>query len=267
MSRPEASDRETGAPAFEPMSFGMILDRAIQLYARNFILLVGITAIPQVLLYLLNRAGSRVSTPDSTTSGLLWVPVNLLANLLLNGISTGAVTVAISGRYLGREVSIGQCYSAAFRKLGALLGAWIVTGLQIVFGYFLLVVPGIIWTLLFCLITPIIMLEGLPAGRSRKRSRELTKGSRWEILGLFLIYLLVWYGLILVVYLVTKLISGGPFQLYSPSPSQITVLLLLASQVILAPFSGILTVLIYYNQRIRKEGFDLELLAEALTEE
>jgi uncharacterized membrane protein len=191
--------------------------------------------------------------------------VVLLGNLLLSAINTGAVTVAISGRYLGREVSIGPCYRAAFRKVGTIIGAWIVAGILIGLGFFMLVFPGVIWALSFCLITPIVMVEGLPAGQSRKRSRELTKGFRWQTLGLFLIYLLVVYGLYFIVTLVTRLFVGSMPGL--DSTSFIARLINLAVQVVLAPFSRILTVLIYYNQRIRKEGFDLELLAEALAEE
>ena len=259
MSKPDASDRETRAPAFELMSFGMILVRAIQVYARNFRLLVGITAIPTVLLFLLNLARSQVSTQGSPASELLWLPISLLASLLLQAISTGAVTVAISGRYLGREVSIGLCFQAAFQKLEPLLGAWIVAGLEIILGSILLVVPGIILAVSFCLIAPIIMLEGLPAGRSRWRSQELTRGSRWQIFGLFLIYYIVY-----IVAIALTFIGGTPFQLSSTSP--VASLFNLASQLILAPFTGILTVLIYYNQRIRKESFNLEQLAEAMAE-
>jgi hypothetical protein len=54
MSKSDTLNHETDIPAFEPMSFGMILDRAIQLYVRNFSLLVGITVIPQVLTFLIN---------------------------------------------------------------------------------------------------------------------------------------------------------------------------------------------------------------------
>ncbi len=248
------SEKET--PAFEPMSFGMILDRAIQLYSRNFLLLVGISAVPEVLLSFSNLAGAR--TP---VLNLLIMP----AYLLLSAVATAAVAVAISARHLGREVTIAQCCTAAFRKLGTLLGAWILTGLQIAAGFLLVLVPGIIWALSYCLLTPVIMLEGLSAVDSRKRSWELTKGSRWQIFGLYLVYLLVSYGLVFLVGLVSRLTAGAVTGQGVISP--LAQLISLAGRVLLAPFGGIVTVLIYYNQRIRKEGFDLELLAESLGEQ
>lgn len=265
MAEAETGDRSKETPAFEPMSFGMILDRAIQLYLRNFGLVIGVTIVPQLAASLLSFAGSSVLMRSQ--SGPAWLAFLLLTlvSTVAGSLSTGAVTVAVSGRYLGREVAIGSCYRAVVRKLARIVGIRLLAGLLVGLGLLLLVVPGIIWAVAFSLVTPVIMLEGPSETRVLKRSRLLTKGFRWQILGLFVLYLLVVYGLVFFGTVLARLTGGGIPGMYSSAP--IARLVNLLSGVFLGPFAGILTVLIYYSQRIRKEGYDLQLLAEALASE
>jgi len=58
----------------------------------------------------------------------------------------------------------------------------------------------------------------------------------------------------------------GPRLLFTAEQSYIHYLVRAPLQFLLAPIPAILVVLIFYNQRIRKEGYDLVLLAEALAE-
>lgn len=263
----EPSDAATNADSlkFETMNFGMVLDRAIHLYSKNFALLIGIMVIPEALGYLNSFISTRITQRYQAGGMFLYLPVSLLVSLLLFGISAGAVTVALSNRYLGKEISILQAYRAAFRRLGTLLGAWIVAWLLIMVGFFV-IVPGIMLAISFCLITPVIMLESQTAKESRKRSRELVKGFRWQTLGLFVIYFLIQSTLHYATNYLVNLLTGSGQSVFL-SNSYLHQLAGAPIQILLAPFPAILTVLIYYNQRIRKEGFDLLLLAEALAEE
>ena len=264
MSESYADTRVSLAAEFETMSFGMVMDRAIHLYSRNFILLVGIMIVPEALSYLNTYISTRIA--QSNPAGMvLYMPVSLLVSLLLFGVSAGAVTVALSSRYLGKDITIAQAYRAAFRKLGTLLGAWIVAWLLIVLGFFVLI-PGIMLAISFCLITPVVMLENLKAGQSRKRSRALVKGFRWQTLGLFIIYFFLQYTVYYGASYLVNLFTGSEQSVFF-STSYIHQLASAPVQILLAPFPAILAVLIYYNQRIRKEGFDLMLLAEALAGE
>ncbi len=249
---------------FESMSFGMILDRAIHLYVKNIGLLVGIMVIPQALIYLNSLLFGESMTSFSGLGILLYFPVFMLLYLLIFGISSGAVTVAVSSRYLVKEITIIRAYKAAFRKIGTLMGAWIVAWIFIFLGC-LVIIPGIMLMISYSLITPAVMLESLSASQSRKRSRELIKGYRWQIIGLFLLYFILYfalyYGLIFLVSLFTEAVENFFSNTY------IHQLISCAMQIVSAPFPAIIIILIYYNQRIRKEGFDLVLLAEALAEE
>ena len=59
-------------------------------------------------------------------------------------------------------------------------------------GWLFLLVPGIIIYIMFCVSLPVLTEERAGVTGSLKRSRELTKGSRWRI---FLLLLIGWLAL------------------------------------------------------------------------
>jgi hypothetical protein len=248
------------APVLEAMNVGMILDKAFHLYTRNFLLLIAITAIPQVL-----YAAGSMFLPSIATHASVATLVGfglLLLSVLVNGIGGGAMTMVVGSRYLGKDTTFAGAYLAALRKTGPLIGGSLLAILFIALGMMGLFVPGFILAVSYCLISPVIMLEGVKGAKSLKRSRLLMKGYRWQA---FLVYLLYWcaiyVGILLLAVIIGALAGLGvvaTWQRYS------TLFLTPLVSVLLGPFSAVLSVLLYYGQRIRKESFDLAFLAEAM---
>lgn len=135
-----------------------------------------------------------------------------------------------------------------------LLGAGFLMGLGVLGGYLLLIIPGIIfaiaWSQIFC----VVILERRRAVDALRRSWEMTKGYRWTILGLNIIIVLIYYGLY---FGVTMLSMGIVFLIPSGEilSSLITLILTLPLQMVYIPLQYALMVVIYYNLRIKKEGF------------
>ncbi len=250
----------SAAPVLEAMNVGMILDKAIALYTRNFLLLVAITAIPQVIYAVGTMFLFSVVTagPGMTLAGFGLV----LLSMVGNGIGGGAMTMVVGNRYLGKGATFGGAYLAALKKAGPLIGGALLAILLIGLGMMGFFVPGFILAVSYCLIAPVIMLEGVKGAKSLKRSRLLIKGYRWQA---FLIYFLYWcaiyVGIIVLAVIVSALTRLGiseTWQRYS------TLLLTPVVTVLLGPFSAVLSVLLYYGQKIRKENYDLAFLAEAM---
>jgi|GEM_PF-2968925 len=63
----------------------------------------------------------------------------------------------------------------------------LVTGVLTALGFMLLIIPGVFLAVLWSVATPALLVEDLSLGKALDRSAELTKGYRWQILGLFLI--------------------------------------------------------------------------------
>ena len=263
----------------EPMSVGGILDQAFRLYRENFARFLAIVAIIQVPLYLLvmiwavvRQAGLLRMQEGATreaqalvmaVSGiglLLYVPLTVVVQQL----STAALVKSVSESYLGREASVGQSYQFVLPKALSLIGAALLVALVTGVGYMLCVVPGVIFSLWFALTAPSIVIENRRATQGMARSKDLASGNLGRIFLVFLVVFLISVAFSFVFgagsqVLAMTLFAGNPMaavavrQLFEMIPA-----------ILVMPVGAAASVLLYYDLRIRKEGFDLELLAERL---
>jgi hypothetical protein len=114
-------------------------------------------------------------------------------------------------------------------------------------------------------------LEKLPAGKSLRRSRALTDGAKWSVLGIVILTFLMTFAVTYALQLPALLVSGSFFvTAKSHLTMASTVWIYFAGflgNTIAGPVTTIALVLVYYNQRVRKEAFDLQLMMEAVGEE
>lgn len=111
---------------------------------------------------------------------------------------------------------------------------------------------------------PACVLEQLPVGASLQRSWQLTKGS---VLRIMLVNLLTW-----ILSFVLGLALAMPGQILTMAmPTKAFLLGVVmqhlggfVAQVIANPIATTAIALIYYDQRVRKEAFDLQLMMEAV---
>jgi membrane-anchored glycerophosphoryl diester phosphodiesterase (GDPDase) len=124
-----------------------------------------------------------------------------------------------------------------------------------------------VWSIrIFCrnsLAVPACLLERLPARQALKRSRWLTKKSLGRH---FLVFLLTGLlaGALFYAFLVPGMFAAGKI------PTAIIIgwqaLAAFAALALSFPIGTIATSLLYYDQRVRKEAFDLQLMMETMTQ-
>lgn len=254
----------TSMPRFEAMTTGALLDRAFRLYANNFALLLGITAVAYVPLYgLMLLIQSSLTGGISATASLSALVVQVVFIILWASIalpiSTGAATFAISERYLGNPVNSADALQRALKNLWTMSIAQLSAGVRIMIGFILLIVPGILWSLSYALIIPAVMVEGLKAGPSLKRSAELAKGQRGKVFAIMvvinLLVVLLSAGVGSLAKIVLNLESTGGAIFGNAIDNIVTI--------VLTPLGIVANILLYYDLRIRKEGFDLEMLSRS----
>lgn len=179
----------------------------------------------------------------------------VLQNVLTN-YATAAAVLIVSDAYLGREVSIGSALRRTFARFGSIFGAAWLRGFCIGIGLLLCVVPGIIAMIVTFAMPMAVVLEGASASESFDRSRALAKEQWGRIVGTYVLtYLLAFLAAIGVGILAA--LAGGEVA------GQVADLLVGA---LLAPFVAVVGTLLYYDLRIRKEGFDIEMLVTAVDE-
>ena len=213
--------------------------------------------------------------------------VLLLAALIVFPLGEAATTRAVSDRYLDRPASLRTAYRAAWGRLRSLIAmilllivlyAGCAAVLTLVFLLFALVggpVVGAVIAIIgfgvlalliaanfpFALAAPAVVLERVSGWRGLKRSWQLVRPRFWAN-----------FGRLLLLALIATIISGvlaTIFQLPGTAldPHNAFVFDQIASaiaRVFVGPITYIGVTLLYYDARIRKEGFDIEMLASSL---
>jgi len=248
-----------------PPSTSELLDRTFHLYRNNFVVFFAIAAIPQLAilaLQLLLAATVLGNRPEGL--GLWTLPLSL-ASLICVEISQAATVVAVSNLHLSRPVQIGEAFRAIRGSVRRVVWISFAISWIIGFGLMLLVVPGILWALKYSLATPVTVLEGTDLSETQTRSGILTSGSRGRIF--------VVYTLLLILTTVVSSILDFAFGLGLPWHVDVTFTSLkyvltaasaFLSSSLVTPLLTIALTLLYYDERVRKEGFDLQLMMATL---
>ena len=206
--------------------------------------------------------------------------------LVVLPLSLAAMSRAVSDRYLDRPASLGSSYAAAARRGGALLGAillllLLIGGVSVVmlaaiagatlagpFGILPAIGLLVAWLVLLPLIAvrstvfaPAIVVEGVGSVAGLQRSWRLTRGAFWRTFAVLVVVLLlqtvVGWVLQVPVGLLLSGTSTGTQEFVGQAVSAVT-------SVAVSPLSLIALTLVYYDLRIRREAFDIEMLAASL---
>jgi len=138
-------------------------------------------------------------------------------------------------------------------------------GATIVFVFLLVCfgIYGIIMSLRYSLGVPACTVENLKARAAIRRSIELSKGSRGRIFMLGLLALVIQLGLTFVTqgfFIVVGLQHKGELPLWMSVLQQFLAFL---TNTFVGPIYATGFTLFYYDQRVRKEGFDIEHMMQA----
>jgi hypothetical protein len=243
----------SSAPRLRPLNLGDLLDETFALYRQNFALFAGIVAVLTIIETIFSELARRSGSLGLT---LLVIPITLAFGALI----TGALSWAVSQRYLGKETSIGEAYAAVgVATFFQLIGASLLYGLIVAVGFVFLIIPGIIFLVRFAFMPEAIVLEQRGVFDSLGRSWALVSGSFWRVLGYGLVIYIIVFFIELVVggAIAGVLAAGGGLSFIRPAVSAIV-------SILVEPFRLTAFVLLYYDLRIRKEGFDLEQMARTM---
>ena len=251
-----------------PLTVGELLDRTFHLYRNNFLLFVGIAAIPQLFVLALQLVGAGMAFGGALIGfGVMSVLAGLLSYVAIE-ISQAATVMAVSNVHLDQRVTIGSAFSQAKSSMGRVIGITFLVAIAVGIASLLLIIPGIYVAVMWSMAIPVTVLEGGGLNASTNRSQVLTKGNRGRI---FVIYVLVAL-LALVVTLVLQfalgivagLLAHGNASLLTSLVQAMAAIGSFLSTSLVGSLATIALTLIYYDLRVRKEGFDLQLMMSRL---
>jgi hypothetical protein len=271
----------TAVPQLRPLGIGEILDVGIKITVRHWWTLVRAVLIVVVPLELLGAIVSLSAFPSEATTfepgtpaeeidaSEIWtflaaVLVAALLSLLAQTIATGACFKVVGDAYLGRATDWRGSVMEIVRRLHSIL--WISFLTYFLAGLALLacIAPGVWLYFAWAVAIPAFLTEGVKGRRALGRSFRLVRGFWWRTFAILIL------GSILAG-IVQSAFGGALFAITAASDSDVVFVVanFLASVVagaITTPFVAALTIVLYIDLRVRKEGFDLALLAARLGE-
>jgi len=178
-------------------------------------------------------------------------------------IASAAVLRAVSVAYLGGTPDWRDSLRAATSRLRSLI--WLALllagglGLSAVALFFPFIWLGVSWSIAF----PILIAEGERGTGALRRSFRLVRGRWWPTAGALALAFMFQFFLGLVLGIPLGLLSAS-WDSGSAAAIAVTSVVSVISSVITTPFMAAVLVLIYFDLRVRKEGFDLELLSQGV---
>jgi hypothetical protein len=258
-----------------PLRVGETVDISARLWVRNLWDLMKIFLvflIPTTVIRLLVASAvaddallrdNRLSfTEDSLNLYNTTQAILAIVDALLGLLALGACVFMLGQRYLGRPTTWTQALGAAFSRFWVLLGASILFGLGVMAGTLALIVPGIFLAVSWWLHRAAIMIEREGPAAALRRSYNLVQGRWWPTFGALLVGGIVYAIFAVAIPLAAEygLMASDSALMFMMLSALITIVGVSISQ----PLLGALEVVIYFELRVRKEGFDLEMQAQRL---
>lgn len=236
-----------------PRSLGELVGQTLALSAAHFVRLFPITFVlsaPSVALEFYGKTLDQVRDPGPA---LLVSLISIVVSMAIWPLGAAAAITMVAGSFTGRSSSLMEGVRVGLRRLLPLLGATFAVSIIAGLATLLLIVPGLMVMTAFYVVPCVVVLEGLGVGPSMRRSRDLTRGQRWRVFGLFL-----------VVGLLVQIVPAiGLSMLIEMGVQNIGAIF--ASMVVVAACaipSTIAPVIVFFDLRVRKEAFDVSVLGD-----
>lgn len=275
----------------KPLTLADMLDYTVRLFRKEWkpiLVLVTLLSIPNVAIAMFSGiitgpsfGSTPFSTPEETAvsdefligTGLLILgtfAISTLVALIFGPLVVAGITRLTAARYLGRPVTAKVAVRSMLALWLTLIGASILTSLILGAGLILCVIPGIVMGAFLFLVLPVVVVEETSASEALSRSFSLVKHDFWRYLGTTVLGVVVasMFYLVITVALFTAqwllLLAGGAVGVWWPFGVVFGVLSGFAEIITRVTFIAvyaILATLIYFDARVRYEGFDLQMMA------
>jgi hypothetical protein len=282
------SDRATGAGNFR---VGRVFGRAFRMFGRHFplvLLLTLIASAPRLLAYYglygsyagMLQQNAVANGPYSMTAiwvrGLLVVLSTAWQWILLPALAQILLAPAAIQHWRRRPVRLGETLRIALVRLMPALGVTILVALVIMAGFIMIVITaasivrssiilgivawlvaviaGLFIDCVFFAAVAACVIERIGPIKSLLRSADLTKGHRWRVFGIVLIFTLVLTRVGILGVALT-------FPLFPYAGSLTLTLGLFAVGTLIAAVQALITIAAYHDLRFAREGVDADEIA------
>lgn len=242
-------------------SLGDLLNETFLVYGRHLRRIIGLGA---VLHAPVSFAGLILGNGAAAffVEGALRFPASIFVY--------GAIVFAVGQQYVTGDIGIEKCYSRVWWRVVSLAMLTLILSVSVILGVglFFLLVPLVllmVYLVYWSVAVPTVMLEGSSPIEALRRSFRLVRHQWWRVFGISVVVGLVSLGLALVMSLPFQVISwiAAP-EAATTLSGAVEFLGELAVVLVVPPVGAIAGTLLYYDLRVRKEGFDMPSLSREM---
>lgn len=281
----------TSTTDLRPLSVGETLDRSFGIYRRLLVplLLIQLICVAPVfpLQLFLVASGQQLSG---------WYLLLGLIGFLLSCLASAATALLIAEQYLGRDLSAFESLNRSLPRVGTVIAVSLLLGLVLMIsmmptmvswlagggllalsaqnsgtpsvgsagaalglmlvGLAFMVLPVIVMSAL-AVSLPALIVEHINAGAALGRSWALTRGRRLRVAFTLFVLLVI----IMIPYVGLQMLFGLPVPGAEPAGVVLLFVLQYGISLLLTPLLYCVITLLYFDLRVRREAFDLEMLA------
>jgi len=242
-----------------PKTLGEILSAAFNIYkanASNLLLIVAIVVVPLSFISALFAgvvfAGTThteqiFGTSVEVTDRSFWLfvggaLVTAVISVIISAVLQAAILRAAAQATIGDPVDPEESYRYGFKRLGSVILVSLLVGLAVAGGFILLIIPGIIFLVMLSVSIPVLIVENRRGTAAMGRSWNLVKGHFWHAL-----------GVIVVAAIITGVVSGILGSI-GGNAWVVRWIFTAIGTIVTAPFSALVSVLLYLDLRSRSEA-------------
>ncbi|MHB8646844.1 MAG: hypothetical protein ACYDAR_13725 [Thermomicrobiales bacterium] len=275
-------------PRLVPRTVPALVDEGVRVVRRDIGLFAAAAAFTVIPAHLLSAFVSTLFTPfnpfdpatyarvsahaavttDATATFAIAV-VAAFITLAIQTLGTGALITIAGLRTLGQPSTLGAAYTHARRRYWSLLGASLLSTFAVggvtAFTFFIGTPFALFLYVSWQLAPQAIVLEGRRAGAGLARSKRVTRGSWWRLAGLLIVIGILrlfaaavpsGLGFLIAGFTSSADVLGGG--------AGIVLLAIVASlvEVVMMPIAVTVSTLFFSDLRLRREGFDIDLLLQ-----
>jgi hypothetical protein len=169
-------------------------------------------------------------------------------------LMSSVMTRLSSEDYLGHPIEPAVAVRDSLAKLPVVMFALLIKYLLMAIGFIFFIVGAFWFMARTFAVTAAVVLEGKGAFGSIGRSGKLSRGRKLHIFGTLMLAYLIFF----VVYFAIAIIAAMTGSVV------ISTVLTVAASIVAYPLFAIVEMLLYYDARVRNEGYDIEMMAEGV---
>jgi len=163
-----------------------VFERIFEIYRDQFTLLIPAALVVFVPVAVVS--GLIYSGDVGILGALIVAAIGTIATYWFQGMVVEAARDILDGR---RDHTIGSLVRSATPVVFPLVIAGILAGIAIGIGLLLLIVPGLFLLTIWAVLAPVIVIERRDVMAAFGRSRELVRGSGWQVFGVIVVLFLL----------------------------------------------------------------------------